>query len=49
MKRQIKLLNNRLSALENENQQRYQKEALIYSLGLIYLAIKAYYWLKKIW
>ncbi|RWS09471.1 transport and Golgi organization protein 11-like protein [Dinothrombium tinctorium] len=49
LRRQMKILSRRLSALEQDCQQRYQREIIIYSLGFVYFLFKGLLWLRRNW
>jgi hypothetical protein len=47
VRRQLKMLNRRVTHLEQENRMRYQREVIIYSLGVLYLIIKSVSWFNR--
>jgi len=47
LRRQIKLLGRRISVLESENQQRYHREVILCSLGVIYFILKGFSWFGR--
>ena len=50
VRRQLKILNRRLTHLEQENNMRYQRELIIYSLGILYFVMKGVSWFnRKAW
>ncbi|CAN8004034.1 unnamed protein product [Ixodes pacificus] len=49
LKRQIRNVSRRLVAVEQENQQRQQREVVLYSVGLLYFLLKGLFWLNRNW
>jgi len=49
LKRNVKLLSRKVNALERETAQRYQRDVLIYTLGIIYFVFKGFSWLNRRW
>ncbi|XP_023244838.1 transport and Golgi organization protein 11-like [Centruroides sculpturatus] len=49
LRRQVKHLSRRVLTIEQDNQQRQQREIAIYSLGVIYFLLKGLIWLHKNW
>ncbi|KAI1290338.1 Transport and Golgi organization protein 11 [Halotydeus destructor] len=49
IKRQVKALNRKLAALERENQQKYQRDVILYTLGIVYFVFKGFSWLNRRW
>lgn len=49
MKRQVKSLSRRVTALERDNQQRYQRDVVLYALGVVYFVMKGISWLNRRW
>lgn len=47
LKQQIRSLNRRISAIERENRQKDQRDMIIYSVGLVYIAMKALMYIKR--
>ena len=47
VRRQLKLLNRRITHLEQENRMRYQRELIIYSLGVLYFFMKGLSWFNR--
>jgi len=49
LKRNVKLLSRKVNALERETAQRYQRDVLVYTLGIIYFVFKGFSWLNRRW
>lgn len=49
VKRQVKSLTRRVTALERDNQQRYQRDVVIYAVGVLYMIMKGFSWLNRRW
>ncbi|CAN7999068.1 unnamed protein product [Ixodes hexagonus] len=49
LKKQIRNVSRRLVAVEQENQQRQQREVVLYSVGLLYFLLKGLFWLNRNW
>lgn len=49
LRRQIRNVSRRLVAVEQENQQRQQREVVLYSMGLLYFLLKGLVWLNRNW
>ena len=47
LRQQIRSLNRRISAIERENRQKDQRDMIIYSVGLVYIAMKALLYIKR--
>jgi hypothetical protein len=47
LRRQVKALSKRIAAIEIENQQRHQREVVIYTIGVIYFFIKGFFWVQR--
>ena len=47
LKKQVRFLNRRVAYLEKENQNRQQREILLYTFGFVYFAMKGFLWLRK--
>ena len=47
LRQQIRSLNRRISAIERENRQKDQRDMIIYSVGLVYIAIKTLMYIKR--
>jgi hypothetical protein len=47
LRRQVKALSKRIAAIEIENQQRHQREVVIYTIGVIYFIIKGFVWIQR--
>lgn len=48
-RRQLRVLSRRLMLLEQDNQQRQQREVVLYSVGVLYFLLKGLMWLQKHW
>lgn len=49
LRKQVKHLSRRVLTIEQDNQQRQQREIAVYSLGIIYFLLKGLIWLHKNW
>lgn len=49
LRRQIRTVSRRLVVIEHENQQRQQREIVLYSVGVIYFLLKGLLWLNRHW
>lgn len=49
LKKQIRSVSRRLIIVEQENQQRHQREIVLYSVGVIYFLLKGLMWLGRHW
>lgn len=49
LKRQLRALTRRITAIEIEQQHRQQREVVLYTIGVLYLVIKGALWLNRHW
>jgi len=49
LKRQLRALTRRITAIEIEQQHRQQREVVLYTIGVLYLVIKGAFWLNRHW
>ncbi|XP_036336308.1 transport and Golgi organization protein 11-like [Rhagoletis pomonella] len=49
LRRQLAKLNRRVLNIEINNEQRLQREKIVYCLGLAYFVLKAVFWLNRNW
>jgi len=49
LKRQVKSLGRRVIALERDNHQRYQRDVVLYAVGIVYFLMKGISWLNRRW
>ncbi|XP_054156478.1 transport and Golgi organization protein 11-like [Oppia nitens] len=47
LRRQVRSLSRRVAAIELENQNRHQREVLVYTVGVIYFLIKGLFWIRR--
>lgn len=49
LRRQMRTVTRRLVVIEHENQQRQQREIVLYSVGVLYFLLKGLLWLNRHW
>jgi len=49
LKRQVRTLTRKVSAIERDNSSRYQRDVILYTFGVIYLITKGFTWLNRRW
>lgn len=49
LKRQLRALTRRITAIEIEQQNRQQREIVMYTIGVLYIVIKGALWFSRHW
>jgi hypothetical protein len=49
LKRQVRTLSRRITAIEIDGQNRHQREVVLYTIGVLYFICKGVVWLHRNW
>lgn len=49
LKRHLNALSRRVTALESQNHSRYQRDVVLYTIGLVYVIVRGISWLNRRW